>query len=429
MMPDCKSAFKLLEKLAFVRTAGSQEELKAAEILLEKAKKQGVDAKIEDFKVKDGLVTKAKLEILEPYSQKYTVTGYKCCESTGKKGLEAEIVYAENLTDVNLCNVKGKIILFNGFLRLPAFKKIIKSGAAAIISMTGTMLDKEQETDLFTRKLRETQLAFGNIPAANIRVSDAFDIVSKGATKARLTVIGEDTELTSHNVVAEIKGTDYPDEIISFGAHFDSTEFSAGVYDNGAGSVIIMELLKYFAKNPPKRTLKFCWYGAEEIGLEGSKAFVKEHEDEIKKHIFMINVDVGGPVLGFNTCNVTASKELTAFTDMYFKTHGYPVEVKQGIYSSDSIPFADLGVPAVNFSRDGAPGASFIHTRDDVMKYLSAEALGKLIDPVFDFSKVMAEAPVFPEKREMPEEMKKEVDKYLFKKELEEIKAEKEDKN
>lgn len=425
-MPNKEAAFELLQKMAFVRTAGSEEELKAAKLLLSHAQGLGAKAELEEFSIEEGIVHKAELEVLEPYHKSYTVTGYKCAESTGQEGLTAELVYGESLSDVNLSQVKGKIVLFNGFLRLPVYKKLVKAGAAAIISMTGSMLDKHEETDLFTRKLRDTVRKFGNMPAVNLRVEDAFELVTKKAAKAKLTLLGETVQLKSHNVIATVEGTKNPGEIISFGAHYDSTEFSTGVYDNGAGSVILMELLRYFVKNPPKRSLKFCWYGSEEIGLEGSKAFVRDHAEELKNHIFMINVDVGGPVLGYNECKVTASKELTAFTDMYMKTAGYSVDVAQGIYSSDSIPFADKGVPAINFSRNGAPGASFIHTRDDVMKYLSADGLGELLEPVFAYSKTMAEAAAFPEKREIPEEMRTEVDKYLFKKDLEELEKQEE---
>ena len=72
------------------------------------------------------------------------------------------------------------------------------------------------------------------------RVLDAIDMVRRGARKARLVLKNETVERTSHNVVATITGTEKPEEIISFGAHYDSVDFSKGVYDNGAGSVINM---------------------------------------------------------------------------------------------------------------------------------------------------------------------------------------------
>ena len=59
---------------------------------------------------------------------------------------------------------------------------------------------------------------------------------------------------------------------------------------SGDGSVIIMELLKYFAEHKPARTLKFNWYGSEEQGLLGSKAWTAAHADELDKHVLMVNV-------------------------------------------------------------------------------------------------------------------------------------------
>ena len=198
---------------------------------------------------------------------------------------------------------------------------------------------------------------------------------------------GRTEERTSHNVVATVLGTEKPEEIVSFGAHYDSVDFSKGVYDNGAGSVINMEILRYFKENPPKRTLKFMWYGSEEIGLEGSWAYVKAHKEELANHLLMINVDVGGPVLGVDKITATAEQKLADYLDYFVKIHGFGAETKQGIYSSDSIPFADCGVPGVNFSRDGAQGAAYIHNRFDTLSFLSAEALEKTTRIVLAFSR------------------------------------------
>ena len=419
-MSVCKSsAFQLLEKMGFVRTAGSQEEYSTALMLKEEAAKTGADVTVEEFQIKDAVIRKAKLEVLEPYQKEYVVTGYKCCQNTSEEGLTAELLYAESLTDQSLVDAKGKIVLLNGYLRLPMFRKLLEAGAAGIVSFSGTLRDTDEDSDLFTRKIRASLSAFGNLPAVNMTAKDAFDMVVHKAAKVKMTVIGDEVELTSHNVIATVPGTEKGEEIISFGAHYDSTEFSTGVYDNAAGSVVIMEMLKHFAENKPRRTLKFIWFGSEEIGLEGSKNYTRAHQDELSKYRFMINVDVGGPVLGTNKSGCTGSKELTSFTDMFMKAKGYWVEVRQGIYSSDSIPFADNGIPAVNFSRDGEQGTSYIHCRHDIVDYLSEDAIGSMLDVVLDYSDFMVNAVVFPEKREMPQDMKEEVDKYLFKKELE----------
>ncbi len=413
-----KRAMELLEKIGFTRTAGSPEELKAAEILKAECEAIGVPAELESFEIEDADIETATLEILEPYRQDYPVTGYKCAKNTYQGGLEAEFLYVEAGNDVDLSNAAGKIVLINGFLRLPLFRKLIKAEVAGIVTMEGDLRDDREGTDLSTRKLRRTLRAFGNVPMVNTRVLDAFDMVKRGASKARLVLKNETVERISHNVVAVIEGTEKPDEIISFGAHYDSVDFSKGVYDNGAGSVINMEVLRWFKENPPKRTVKFMWYGSEEIGLEGSWAFVKAHKDELKDHLLMINTDVGGPVLGRETISVTAEESLVNYIQYSTKVQGYSTEVKQGIYSSDSIPFADSGVPAVNFCRFGAPGAAHIHNRFDTLSFLSPEALEKTARYVLAFSRDMVNATAFPVKREVPQNMVEEVEKYLYKKEL-----------
>lgn len=413
-----KRAMELLEKIGFTRVAGSPEELKAAEILKAECEAIGVQAELESFEIEDADIETATLEILEPYHQEYPVTGYKCAKNTYQGGLTAGFLYAEAGNEVDLAAAEGKIVLVNGFLRLPLFRKLLKAGVAGIVTMEGDLRDDREGTDLSTRKLRRTLRAFGNVPMVNIRVLDAFDMVKRGACQARLVLKNDTVERTSHNVVAAIPGTEKPDEIISFGAHYDSVDFSKGVYDNGAGSVINMEILRWFKENPPKRTVKFMWYGSEEIGLEGSWAYVKAHKDELKDHLLMINVDVGGPVLGRETISVTAEESLVNYIQYSTKVQGYSTEVKQGIYSSDSIPFADSGVPAVNFCRFGAPGAAHIHNRFDTLSFLSPEALEKTARYALAFSRDMVNAAAFPVNREVPKNMVEEVEKYLYKKEL-----------
>lgn len=414
---DENRAFALLDKIGFTRMGGTPEELKAAEILKAECESFGLNAVIEPFEIEMGTV-EAEFEILEPFQKKYTVRGYQCSENTPEEGLVADFVYVQDGEPVDLVDAKGKIVLVNGFLRVPLYKALMKAEVAAIITMDGTLLDKLDETDLHQRKLRETLRAFGNVPAAMLRVADAMDMVANGASKAKLVIKNKDITLTSHNVIAEIKGTEHPDEIVSFGAHFDSVEFSKGVFDNGAGSVINMEIARYFMENPPKRTVKFCWYGSEEIGLYGSHAFVRDHKDELDKHILMINVDVGGPVLGSDVAMVMAGEDLVHFTDYLMKINGLSAKVKQSIYSSDSVPFADAGIPGINFCRFGSQGASYIHNRYDQMFFLSAEALGKTTEIVLAFADEIINAVVFPIEKKIPDNIKEDVDKYLYKKEL-----------
>jgi len=414
-----KRAFELLEKLAYVRVSGTAEELEAAKTLQEVARSVGVECEIEPFEVEDGEVISASLEVLEPYQKAYQVTGFIRSDSTPEEGLELEFKYVENAEEANLVDVAGKAVMVNGMVRKAMYERLKKAGVAAVISFSGTTIDKEDETDLGVCKLRPMLTeAHGFTVAVNLRVKDAVDMVRKHASKVRINVQSKRFNKTSHNVCAVIPGTRFPEQVVSFGAHYDSVHFSTGVYDNMSGSVIVMEMLRYFAANPPARTVKFNWYGSEEQGLLGSKAYVAAHKDELDKHVLMINVDVAGPVLGCEVAHVTGTKEFTNYVDAMMKEAGLAVGVGMDIYSSDSIPFADNGVPGINFCRNGAGGASYIHDRRDHLDndFMSAEGLQSTCDVVQTFSTRVINAPVFPIEKKLDDEIRDKVDKYLFKK-------------
>jgi hypothetical protein len=415
MSINSQREFELLKKIAFVRTSGSQEELKAANILLEEISSIGCQGYLEDFKSPTSKITRASLKVVEPYEKEYEVTPYNCSISTPEGGIITDFVYIEDGLDVNFVDLKGKFVLINKRPDPKLYKKLIEAGIAGYITMSGTAIDEEEKTDIAIAKLREKQTQYGKVTALNMRMKDCFHMVKNKASKVRVELITEDIELTSQNVVVTLEGTKYPDEIISFGAHYDSVPFSTGVYDNGAGSVIIMELLRHFKENPPMRTVKFVWYGSEEVGLLGSQAYLKAHEEELKKHLLMINVDVAGSVLGKEMALVTAQQSLVDFIDHMAKIKGFPLKVEQSIYSSDSTAFADAGIPSVTFCRFAPQGGAFIHTRNDVMDFLSAEALEKTTVITKELSEAIINSVVFPIEKNIPENMRKELDKYFNK--------------
>ena len=411
-------AFNLLKELAYEKVSCSPQEKQAAQRLLEEARATGAEAHLEEFSVKCGKVTRAKLVVTAPYVKEYAVTGYERAVSTPEGGLDGAFYYAENLLPAHLEQVKGKIVMINGRLRRADYEKLKKAEAAAILTFSGSTVDRLSDTDCDIRKLRETLTEpFGDAVALNMRAADAAEIVRRGAKTMHIELEGEQYEGTSQNVCAVIPGTEKPEEIISLGAHYDSVYFSTGVYDNISGSVILMELLRHFTANPPARTLKFHWYGSEEQGLLGSKAWTAAHEEELCKHRLMINVDVAAPTLGHNIALVMATDKAVGYIDAMMLEAGHPCEVKLDIYSSDSIPFADKGVPAVNLCRFGAPGANYIHDRRDNLKskYIDERALDITLQQALCLTDRVANAKVFPVAREISDTIRTKVDEYLFK--------------
>ena len=416
-------AFSLLKELAYERVSCSAEERSAAQRLLQEALSIGVSAQIEEFKAPCGHVDHARLVVTAPYEKEYTVTGYERALPTGEDGLDGEFYYAEDVLPAHLARVKDKIVMINGPLRRKTYEKLRKAGAKAILTFSGETIDHESNSDLLIRKLRETLTEpFGSAVALNMRAADAAEIVRRGAKQMHIELEGESYEGTSQNVCAVIEGTTYPEEIISLGAHYDSVYFSTGVYDNMSGSVILMELLRYFAKHRPARTLKFNWYGSEEQGLLGSKAWVAAHADELNQHVLMINVDVAAATLGHNVAPVLATDAAVSYVDAVMREIGIPCKTKLDIYSSDCIPFAEKGVPAVNVCRFGAPGADFIHDRNDNLKsgYIDENALDITLRQALAFTDRVANAVLCPIERKIDKKIVDKVDEYLFKKEKDE---------
>ena len=411
-----KREFELLEKIGFVRYGGSPEELKAANMLIDELASLGVKGELEPFKVSCYDVKEVKFEVLEPFHKEYTVRGFGLSGSTGDDGITAEFAYVQQAEKMDLLNVKGKIVLVNGNITPAMYENIIKAGAVGFVTFSGSVLDKEDETDIEMRTLKENFLKFGKIPGITMRVKDAMEIVREKASKVKLTLKQDECECDSHNVIAEIKGTDYPDEVVTFVAHYDTVPFANGVYDNGAGVVMIMEMLRHYVENAPKRTVRFVWFGSEERGLLGSKYYVEKHEKELENVVLLINVDMAGPIVGCDRAWVTADMSLVHMVDYLSKEIGHPIITVQDVYSSDSTPFADKGVPAISFARYGVGGSNPGHNRFDLIDFLSADSLQHTSDFLLKFCERIVDAVVFPVPREIPENMVEAVNKYLKKK-------------
>ena len=407
-------AFELLKKMAFERVSGTGEERRAAEILRGEAASFGVSAEFDPFSVEDADVLRAELEVLSPFHKKYEVTGFKRSADTPDEGLAAGFLYVEDAAEALLQDARGKIVLTND-VRRNAYERIVKAGAAGVITWSGDFSDDPAHSDLNICKLRPMLTdAFGFLPAVNMRAADAIDLVRSGAETVRLTVKNRNVTRESRNVVCTIPGTDRADEEILLGGHYDSVYFSTGVYDNAAGCVVLMELMRYFKANPPRRTLKFVFFGSEEQGLLGSKHYAASHD--LEKTVFMVNADVGGPVLGANKAYLTCNQDGVAYVAALLNEGGYAFEVKQSIQSSDSIPMTDAGVPCLNINRAAAHGAGVMHSCLDTVSFLSARGVANILYPALDIMKRLDGASVFPIKREIPQEVRDMVDRYLYRK-------------
>ena len=416
-MYDVNRAYKLLEKISFERLGGSKEELRAANILKEEIEKCGVKAHFEEFEVDYSEIIEVSFEVCKPYQKQYNVTGIKMSGCTPLEGIEKEFVYIEDCDDANLLNVEDKIVLINSRMVTKIYKKLINKKVAGFVALSGSIYDNENDSDLDEWSIREKDYENGKIPGVAIRAIDAQELVELKASHVKMKLIQNEGKATSRNVVCEIKGYEYPEEIIAMTAHFDSVRFSTGAYDNASGSVGIMELFHHFLENKPKRTLRFLWCGSEEMGLLGSKAHVLQHKDEIEKYVYCLNIDMIGVILGKEIAVSTAENSLVNYISYVANEIGIPVKSSQGVYSSDSTPFADAGVPGTSFARISPMGGAKIHSRKDIISPLSAEAFDSSLKLMCYFADRIVNSVIFPVPRSIPDNMKLELDYYNARKE------------
>lgn len=368
-----KRAWKTLEELSFVRVAGTSEELKAAEYLKSECEKMGVEAVIEDFEIEMPEIKTATFAVLEPEYKEYHVIGIGKSGDTGEEGIEAGFVYIENITDVNLNNIKGKVCLLHGRMTPEVSEKLVKAGAAGTITIAGNFIDEASLKEEL--RPRNKFGKGGDLPGLVMHICDAETLVRSKPTKVKMVLCQDATKKgTSHNVVATIEGTDLKDEILTLTAHYDSVPYSKGAWDNATGSITILEMLHYFNENKPRRTIKFVWCGSEEIGLVGSLKYCEAHKEELEKTIFNMNFDMTGVTIGHEICCVTASKDVLHGIEYQAKLEDMPLSAKLDIYSSDSSSFAGNGVPSCTFARIAPMGGAQIHNHYDTMEHLDPDS-------------------------------------------------------
>lgn len=406
-------SFDLLEKLYFVRTGGSKEELKAAEIIQAECQKLGVPAVLESFKVDGYVVHKACVKFINPDIEVECV-GVGMSSQTPVEGLTADFAYVSSLQDSLIQDIKGKICLVHTKLvNYKLYKSLVERGAIGLVLCCGDVYSEDKDIDLDPYMYRERHYKNGKIPAVCIRMRDAENILRKKPEKVHMIMLEDELQNDSQNVVATIEGAKYPNEVICFTAHYDSVSYSKGAWDNATGSTTIMQLLAYFKEHQPDRTLKFILCGSEEMGLLGSKAYCEAHKEELKDYKLCINVDMTGVTIGFDIACCTSNDSLVSFIKYLGCEVGFAIEPRQGVYSSDSTVFADNGVPGLSFARLAPKGGAEIHSRKDVMDFLEEDNYYKTCDFISVFAERLINSVAFPVEKEIPQNMKTEIDRYF----------------
>ena len=382
---DIQTIDRIIKETAYVRTGGTAEELRCALYLQEECRKLGYEATLEAFSTPMATMYKATLTV---DGKEIPCKGYLCA---GSGTVEAPIYYLRDNNPYSLQQCKGKIVMFDGYLGYWKYQDMLENGAVGYITYDGNANYADRDID--QRELRS--------------------FVHKGKT-AVITLEQEEYTADSHNVILDIPGKN--GKYIVFTAHYDSTSLSQGSYDNMSGSIGLLGIAEALGKVSCNYGLRFVWCGSEERGLLGSKAYVEAHEEALKDIVLCVNLDMIGCIMGKFAACCTSEEKLVSYIQYMASELGFGCHAYQDVYSSDSTPFADKGIPAVSFARWAPNNTATIHNSYDTPAVMSGRQMAEDIDFIVAFSARMANAKLCPVAREMPDNMKEKLDEYLLRK-------------
>jgi len=197
-----------------------------------------------------------------------------------------------------------------------------------------------------------------------------YRMLQRGRVEAEIEITNTigNSETDVYNTVAEIKGSEKPDEVVILGAHIDSWDLGTGSTDNGTGSAAVLEAARALSKLnlKPKRTIRFVLFSGEEEGLVGSKRYVEAHKDDLDKISAVLVHDTGtGKVLTIGLHDNYQDREIV---DKVLSPLGdlkllEPSMVRT--FGTDHASFDDAGVPGFFCIQDGAEYTKTHHSQSD----------------------------------------------------------------
>ena len=256
-------------------------------------------------------------ELVSPRPMKLQMLGLGRSIGTPAQGITAPVLVVKSFADLRAraAEARGKIVLFNvpfdttitpgtAYGRAVAYRgagpdsaHAVGAVAALVRSVTPASL-RSPHTGGTSPSATVTRAS--RVPAAALSVEDA-ELLQRMQDRGERVVVklrmGARTyaDVRSHNVVAEIRGSEKPDEVIVMGGHIDSWDVGQGAMDDAGGCVAAWEALRLIKQLGirPKRTIRVVLWTAEEIGLVGATAYRDAHRAEVDKHVLAMESDNG----------------------------------------------------------------------------------------------------------------------------------------
>jgi Zn-dependent M28 family amino/carboxypeptidase len=341
----------------------------------------------------------AQGELLEPMRKPLHVDAMGWTGSTQAGGVEGEVATV-NLFDIeeevkHASRLSGKIVMVvmqgepkkSGDVLFAIFGDFLKAagkaGAVAVIGGQGGA--KASGMNLTHTGILGFDADFA-IPVLSMTAEDQGQLERyvESGKKVRVRFNVQNTfsngPVEAANVVGEIRGRENPEQVLVVGAHLDSWDLSEGATDNGTGSASVLASAEAIVRsgNRPRRTIRFVLFTGEEEGLDGSFAYMKQHQSEMANHLGDLVLDEGqGPVKEFmlgGRDDLVAS--FRPFAQSLSSIRNIPVndKVENG---TDTLPFSLAGLPGINMDQDSPDYKYTHHSPADALEAVKPEVLAQ----------------------------------------------------
>ena len=290
------------------RLSGSVGLERAIDWAVETMKKDGLDnVRKERVLVPKWVRGRESLTLIEPISQPLVMLGLGNSVGTSLNGLIADVIVVGSFDelDAKAAQVKDRIVLFNvpftNYGQTVPYRTTGPSRAAKHGAL-GVLVRAVGPTGLRTPHTGSTNYAEDapKIPAAAIPAEDAdrFQRLQNRGVRIRVNLQMDahfEPDAESFNVVGELTGREFPNELVVIGCHFDSWDVGTGASDDAGGCIVTWEALRLMKKLNlrPRRTVRVVLWTNEENGMRGGNAYRDQHMAELKDHVLLMESDGG----------------------------------------------------------------------------------------------------------------------------------------
>jgi carboxypeptidase Q len=386
------------------RPQGSLQADAAAHYVADQMRKLGLDVHLEPVPVhrfERGTDAAELIEYpgqVEGTKQKIYVTALRGNSPTPDAGITADVLVVnsfEELQQMGRDKVAGKVVLFNVIYDHQkaiagqagaAYGEVVRyrgSGALAASQLGAVGSLVRTAGDGAYRLPHTGSSTDAPIPAGAVSAEDAgliSRLAQRGPVRIHLTLttkVGPETQ--GYNVVADLKGSEHPEQVVVVSGHLDSWDLGTGAIDDGAGVVVAMETAEIIHKLNlhPKRTLRIIAWMNEEMGATGASTYAKDHDADVSNHVAAIESDLGAEhPLGFHAkISDAAQKQLSPVLSALTAFGGNLLQIVSQSPETDIEPLADKGVPVFGIWQNGLTYFTYHHSAADTLDKVDPEQL------------------------------------------------------